>query len=114
MVRVDLSRWSLTPPLLTLLCLEAVHARTRERLLALRDIVQGSCAARVSDRLERHISTVLKWVHDFNERGPSALLYVPSGGFPAQRQQLAPLLHEAVEQARQAAALPKKKRRNHG
>lgn len=114
MVRVDLSRWSLTPELLTLLCLEAVHSRTRERLLALRDIDQGSCAAQVSLRLQRHISTVLKWVHDFNERGPSALLYLHSGGFPAQRPQLAPLLHEAIEQARQAASLPKKKHRSRG
>ena len=112
MVHVELSRWSLTPELLTLLCLEAVHPRTRERLLALRDIVHGTCAARVSTGLERHISTVLKWVHDFNARGPSALLYLHSGGFPAQRHQLAPLLHEAVEQARQAAAVPKKKRRS--
>lgn len=112
MVHVELSRWSLTPELLTLLCLEAVHQRTRERLLAVRDIVQGSCAARVSVRLARHISTVLKWVHDFNARGPSALLYVHSGGCPAQRRQLAPLLHEAIEQARQAASLPKKKRRS--
>ena len=74
MVRVELSRWSLTPELLTLLCLEAAHSRTRERLLALRDIVQGTCAAQVSLRLQRHLSTVLKWVHDFNARGPAALL----------------------------------------
>jgi len=112
MVHVELSRWSLTPELLTLLCLEAVHPCTRERLLAVRDIVLGTCAARVSTRLERHISTVLKWVHDFNARGPAALLCLDSGSFPAQRQQLAPLLHEAIEQARQAASLPKKKRRS--
>ena len=88
--------------------------RTRERLLALRDIVQGTCAARVSIRLERHISTGLKWVHDFNAQGPSALLYLHSGGSAPQRQQLAPLLDEAIEQARQAAALPKKKYRGRG
>ena len=112
MVRVDLSRWSLTPQLLTLLCLQAVHPRTRERLLVLRDVVQGSCAAKVCLRHQRHISTVLKWIHDFNAHGPSALLYTPSGGTAAQRSQMAPLLHEAIEQARQAAALPKKKHRS--
>lgn len=114
MVRVDLSRWSLTPELLTLLCLQAVHPRTRERLLALRDIVHGSCAAQVCMGHSRHISTVLKWIHDFNQRGPSALLYIPSGGVPAQRQCMAPLLHEAIEQACQSAALPKKKHRSRG
>lgn len=114
MVRVELSRWSLTPPLLTLLCLQAVHPRTRERLLVLRDVEQGSCAAQVCLRHGRHISTVLKWIHDFNARGLSALLYVPTGGVPAHRQQMAPLLQEAIEQACHSASLPKKKLRSRG
>lgn len=51
---------------------------------------------------------MLKWIHDFNARGLSALLYVPSGGVPAQHQQIAPLLQEAIKQACHSAALPEK------
>lgn len=49
------------------------HPRTRERLLALRDIARGRCVSALCKPLGRHVTTVLKWVHDFNARGPRAL-----------------------------------------
>lgn len=108
MVRVDLARWSLTEESLTELCLHAPHPRKRERLLALRDIARGSCASRLCKPLGRHLGTVLKWVHDFNERGPQALIYRHSGGTPAHTSELMPLLNEALSQAVHAAAQSKK------
>ena len=58
MLRVDLSRWLLTEESLTELCLQAPHPRTRERLLAVRDIAQGGCASRLSGPLGRNLGTV--------------------------------------------------------
>lgn len=109
MVRPDLTRWSLTVESLTELCLHAPHPRTRERLLALRDLARGSCASALCKPLGRHVTTVLKWVHDFNARGPQALIYRPSGGSPSQRERLVPLIHEALGEAQQAAARSKKR-----
>lgn len=109
MLRPDLARWSLSEESLTELCLHAPHPRTRERLLALRDISRGSCASALCKPLGRHLTTVLKWVHDFNEHGPQALIYRHSGGNPSQRQRLTPLIHEALQGAHQAAAQSKKR-----
>ena len=109
MVRPDLARWSLTVESLTELCLHAPHPRTRERLLALRDIARGSCASVLCKPLGRHVTTVLKWVHDFNARGPQALIFLPSGGSPSHSERLGPLIHEALGDAQQAAARSKKR-----
>ncbi len=109
MVRTDLARWSLTEQSLTELCLLAPHPRTRERLLALRDITRGSCASVLCKPLGRHVTTVLKWVHDFNARGPQALIYRPSGGAGSHLQPLGPLVDEVLTQAQQAAAQSKKR-----
>ena len=108
MLRVDLSRWLLTEESLTELCLQASHPRTRERLLAVRDIAGGRCASRLCAALGRNLGTVLKWVHDFNQRGPSALSYRHTGGTPVRRPQLASLVQEALDSAQQAAAESKK------
>lgn len=62
MLRPDLARWSLTEESLTELCLLATHPRTRERLLALRDIARGRCASALCKPLGRQLTTVLKWV----------------------------------------------------
>lgn len=109
MLRPDLARWSLTQELLTELCLQAPHPRTRERLLALRDIARGTCASTLCKQLGRHVTTVLKWVHDFNARGPQALLYQHSGGHRSQTERLTPLIHEALLGAQQVAARSKKR-----
>lgn len=109
MLRPDLARWSLTQDSLTQLCLQAAHPRTRERLLALRDIAGGTCASALCKPLGRHVTTVLKWVHDFNAHGPKALIYRHSGGTASQKERLAPLIHEALGGAQQAAAQSKKR-----
>ena len=75
----------------------------------MRDIARGSCASALCKPLGRHITTVLKWVHDFNERGPQALIYQHSGGHSSQAQPLVPLIHEALLGAQQAAAQSKKR-----
>ena len=48
MIRVDYARWGQTPEDLRHLALNAPHARTRERALALFDITQHSCATQVA------------------------------------------------------------------
>ena len=53
--------------------------------------------------------SINKWVHDFNERGPQALIYQHSGGNPSQKERLVPLIHEALLGAQQTAAQPKKR-----
>ena len=82
MLRVDCSRWGQTPDDLRRLALEAPHARTRERFLALYEITQNRSAAGVASETARHHQTVIAWVHDYNERGPTALAFVHTGGHP--------------------------------
>lgn len=82
MLRVDCSRWDQTPDDLRRLALEAPHARTRERFLALYEITQAHSAAAVASEAARHHQTVIAWVHAYNERGPDALSFVHTGGHP--------------------------------
>lgn len=74
----------------------------------MRDIARGSCASALCKPLGRHLTTVLQWVHNFNERGPQALIYRHSGGAPSQKEPLVSLIHEALGGAQQAAAQSKK------
>jgi len=48
MLQVDLERWQQSPESLREQALNATHARTRERLLALYEICQGKSATDVS------------------------------------------------------------------
>ena len=82
MLRVDYSRWDQSPEDLRRLALEAPHARTRERFLALYEITQNRCAAEVAAETARHHQTVIQWVHDYNARGPDALAFIHTGGHP--------------------------------
>ena len=106
MVRPDLQKWSLSLPALTELSVHSPHPRTRERLLALVLVAQGACAWSLRQTLGRNVHTLLKWVHDFNLHGPSALIYRHTGGTPSRCSPLAPLLGEVLEQAAAAAAAP--------
>ncbi len=110
MVRPDLPKWSMSLSSLAQLSVEAEHPRTRERLMALLLLAQPQpkslCATRLSQVLGRDVHTVLKWVHDFNARGPTALIYRRTGGTTAQADAFTPLLREALEQACAAAARP--------
>ena len=82
MLRVDHDRWGQTVAVLRQQALEAAHARSRERFLALHEIAQGACATRVAERTGRHPQTVMEWIHNYNEHGPGALSYRRTGGRP--------------------------------
>ena len=64
------------------MALNAAHARSRERFLALHDIAEGACATQVAARTGRHPQTVMGWLHAYNEHGPEALSYQRTGGRP--------------------------------
>ena len=81
-LHVEHERWGQTEADLRRLALSAPHARSRERFLALHDIVQGACATRVAERTGRHAQTVMGWLHGYNEGGPEAVLYRRTGGRP--------------------------------
>ena len=81
-LRVDHERWGQTLTDLRRMALNATHPRSRERLLALHDIAQGSCATVVAERTGRRPQTVMKWLHLYNEHGPDALAYRRTGGRP--------------------------------
>lgn len=81
-LRVEHKRWGRTEADLRRLALSAPHARSRERFLALREIVRGGCATEVAERTGRHPQTVMGWVHGYNEGGPEAVLYRRTGGRP--------------------------------
>ena len=74
------------------LALNATHARSRERFLALHDIAEGACATQVAMRTGRHPQTVIGWLHAYNEHGPKALTYQRSGGRPPFARILPPRL----------------------
>ena len=80
MIRVDYARWGQTQEDLRRLALNAPHARTRERALALFDITQHSCATQVAMRTGRRAHTVMGWVHAYNQGGPDALAFRRTGG----------------------------------
>ena len=80
MIRVDCARWGQTPEDLRHLALNAPHARTRERALALFDITQHRCATQVAGRTGRRAHTVMDWVHAYNQGGPNALAFRRTGG----------------------------------
>ena len=79
-IRVDYARWGQTQEDLRRLALNAPHARTRERALALFDITQHSCATQVAMRTVRRAHTVMGWVHAYNQGGPDALAFRRTGG----------------------------------
>src|ERR1700709_2512389 len=80
MLCVDYERWGQTPADLRHMALNATHTRTRERLLALHDIVQGECATEVAERTGRRPQTVMDWLHRYNNHGPAAVVFQRSGG----------------------------------
>src|SRR3954462_115936 len=82
-LRVDYARWGQTPEDLRYLALNAPHARTRERALALFDITQPRCATQVAQvalRTGRRAHTVMDWGHASNQGGPDALAFRRTGG----------------------------------
>jgi transposase len=83
MLSVEHARWGQTPEDLRRLAMSAPHRRTRERFLALYDILQGRRGATcVALRAGRHPQTVMGWLHAYNAHGPEALVYHRTGGRP--------------------------------
>jgi hypothetical protein len=82
MLRVEYEKWGQTPDDLRSVAIKAEHARTRERFLALYQVTQGYSATAWAQQTGRHDDTVQQWVHDYNERGPEAMKYRRTGGWP--------------------------------
>jgi len=81
MVRPDTSKWNQTLDDLLHGSLHAAHARTRERYLALYMIASGETnATQWAQKTGRSDEAIMKWVHDYNERGPESLIYRRTGG----------------------------------
>ena len=80
-LRVNHERWGQTGEDLRDLALSAVHARSRERFLALHEIARGGCASAVAERTGRHPDRD-GWLHRYNEGGPEAVQYRRTGGRP--------------------------------
>ena len=81
MIRVEIQTWGQSLDDLRRLALRAGHPRTRERFLALSLIAEGTHnATSWAAQFGRQDDTVLKWVHDYNARGPDALISRRTGG----------------------------------
>ena len=80
MIRVDGAHWGQTPADLRHVALNAPHAPTRGRALALFDVTQHRCATQGAGRTGRRAHTVLGWVHAYNAQGPAALAFRRTGG----------------------------------
>src|SRR5881409_2497121 len=102
-LRVDYARWGQTPEDLRHLALNAPHARTRERALALFDITQHRCATQVAMRTGRRAHTVMDWVHAYNQSGPDALAFRRTGAGLHKPHFLAAILSQGRSET---AALP--------
>ena len=82
MLKVEMATWGQTEGDLREQALKAPHPRTRERFMALFEIVRGSNATLVGLARGRNPQTVMDWVHRYNKQGPSALRYQRTGGAP--------------------------------
>lgn len=81
MIRPEPEKWNQTLADLRRLSIEAEHARTRERFLALYMIGSGQTnATQWAIEAGRDDNTVMKWVHTYNTHGPEALTYRHTGG----------------------------------
>ena len=80
MLQVNYKKWEESPPHLRSLGLNSDHPRTRERFLALHDIIEGKNATQIARETGRNHHTVISWVHKYNEFGSESLFYQRSGG----------------------------------
>jgi transposase len=80
MLKVCYERWDHTPEFLRDIALNHSHPRTRERFLALYDIIHGKTATQVSRETGRDDQTVMGWVHRYNQEGHESLYYRRTGG----------------------------------
>ena len=83
MLRPYPAKWDQTLSDFRRLSVEAEHARTRERFLALYLIGNHQTnATRWSAEIGRDGDTVMGWVRTYNRLGPEALYYRRTGGRP--------------------------------
>jgi transposase len=83
MLKLDLAKWNQTPDDLREQAMNAPQARTRERFLALYELTQqGRGASAMARRVGRHLQTLIRWAHLYNEAGPHALVFEHTGGVP--------------------------------
>ena len=85
MIRPDFEKWGQSAEDIRQLSLEAEHKRSRERFQALYMVgTKQYTASQWSLKAKRCKQTILSWVHDYNEVGPTAMTYQPSGGTQAK------------------------------
>lgn len=81
MIRPNPEKWGQTLANLREQSIQADHARTRERFLALYMIgMRQSNATRWAAEIGRDPETVMSWIHAYNAEGPAALRYARTGG----------------------------------
>lgn len=82
MLRIEHEKWDQTPPDLYECAVNAAHARTRERFMALYQIARGETNATLwAAEIGRHFQSVQSWVRAYNEHGPDALVFRHTGGW---------------------------------
>lgn len=85
MIRPNFEKWQQNAAEIREKSIEAEHKRTRERFQAMYMIgTEQYNASQWAEMTNRCVQTVLRWVHDYNEQGPSALEYRHSGGRQAK------------------------------
>lgn len=81
MLRPDCTQWGQTLDDLRRLAVEADHARSRERFLALYMIgSEQATATQWAQQIGRKNQTVMGWVHQYNRVGVAGVMYQHSGG----------------------------------
>jgi len=90
MLKPNPTKWGQTREDLQQLALNCEHRRTRERFLLLQMILsRGISATKAAAEIGRDPHTGMRWVHRYNEEGPSVLTYKRTGGrlplFPRKR-----------------------------
>jgi transposase len=83
MVRPDFKKWGQSLQDIQQLSIHADHARTRERFQALYLIgIRQTNATAWAKESGRKPQTIMNWVHQYNEKGPEAMVYQQTGGRP--------------------------------
>jgi transposase len=81
MLKVCYENWNHTPETLRDFALNSEHPRTRERFMALFEmVVGGKNATQISKETQRNHQTVMSWVHKYNTHGHESLIYKRTGG----------------------------------
>lgn len=80
MLSVHHEKWDQTAQDILHLSVHSIHHRSRERFLALYEIINGKTATKVSEEIGRNKQTVMEWVHRYNRLGEGGIIYKHTGG----------------------------------